>query len=354
MGIKIAKFGETKDGHLVNIYTITNKNGVSASFTDLGGTWVSMTVPDKEGKLADICLGFDMVEEYENNKPHFGAIIGRYANRIAGGKFSLDGKNYQLAVNNDTNSLHSGPDYWHNRIWKVVTFEGAGKDMITFMLNSPDKDQGFDGDARVSVSYMLSDDNSLKLGYDFVSNKKTPVNLTNHAYFNLAGHNAGDIYDQEVMIDANTFLPCDEHAIPTGEIRNVADTPMDFRKYKRIGDDIDANYDAVVQGGGYDHNWVINNYNDNLRLAARAKDSKSKRVMEVYTDLPGVQFYTGNSIEPGTKGKNGSHYSKRSGYCFETQFFPNAINIPEFTQPIVNAFEEFISETVYKFSIEKD
>lgn len=353
MGIKTTEFGRTKDGKPVHLYTLTNKNGVSASFTDLGGTWVSMNVPDRNGKFEDVCLGFDTVEGYENNKPHLGAVIGRYANRIKDGKFSLDGKDYQLEINNGNNSLHSGPDYWHLRMWESGIFEDEGSDMVTFMLRSPDGDQGFEGEARVTVSYVLSDDNSLTISYSFVSDKKTPVNLTNHAYFNLAGHNAEKIYDQEVMIDADAFLPCDENSIPTGEIRAVKGTPMDFRNYKKIGDGIDSDYEALNQAGGYDHNWVINNYDGNLRLVAKAKDEKSGRVMEVYTDLPGVQFYTSNSLKE-TVGKNEAHYGRRSSYCFETQFFPNAVNIPEFIQPVVDELEEFITETVYKFSVEKD
>ena len=353
MGIKETVFGKTNDGQIVHLYTLTNKNGVSASFTDFGGTWVSMNVPDKDGRFEDVCLGFDTVEGYENNKPHLGAIIGRYANRIDGGKFSLDGKEYQLEINNGNNSLHSGTNYWHYRMWDAGIFEDEGSDMVTFMLQSPDGDQGFGGEARVSVSYVLADDNSLTISYSFVCDKKTPVNLTNHAYFNLAGEGSGEIYDQEVMINADAFLPCDENAIPTGEIRSVNGTPMDFREYRRIGDGIDSDYDAIKQGGGYDHNWVINNYDGNLRLAATARDKKSKRVMEVYTDLPGVQFYTSNSLKE-TVGKNEVHYSKRSAYCFETQFFPNAINNPKFIQPVVGELEEFISETVYKFSVEKD
>lgn len=303
MGIKTTEFGKTKDGKIVNLYTLTNKNGVSASFTDLGGTWVSMMVPDKDGKFEDVCLGYDTVAGYENNIPHFGSIIGRYANRIPEGKFTIDGKEFQLALNNGNNALHSGPDYWHDRIWEVGTFEDEDRDMITFMLISPDGDQGFGGEARINVSYVLSDDNALTIGYSFVCDKKTAVNLTNHAYFNLAGQDSKNIYDQEVMIFADSFLPCDENSVPTGEIRKVENTAMDFRKYKKIGKEIDSDYDAVIQGGGYDHNWVIKDYNGELRLAAKAKDENSKRVMEVYTDLPGVQFYTGNYLTEEIVGK---------------------------------------------------
>lgn len=354
MGIKTTEFGKTKDGKIVNLYTLTNKNGVSASFTDLGGTWVSMMVPDKDGKFEDVCLGYDTVAGYENNIPHFGSIIGRYANRIPEGKFTIDGKEFQLALNNGNNALHSGPDYWHDRIWEVGTFEDEDRDMISFMLISPDGDQGFGGEARVNVSYVLSDDNSLTIGYSFVCDKKTAVNLTNHAYFNLAGQDSKNIYDQEVMILADSFLPCDENSVPTGEIRKVENTAMDFRKYKKIGKEIDSDYESVVQGNGFDHNWIIRDYDGNLRLAAKAKDENSKRVMEVYTDLPGVQFYTGNYLTEEIVGKRGVTYPKRSGYCFETQFFPNAVNMPEFIQPVVDELEEFISETVYKFSVERD
>ena len=354
MSITSKEFGITKDGKKVTIYTLKNSNGIEASFIDLGAQWVTMMVPDKDGNFDDVILGYDTVEKYENNKPHFGAPIGRYANRIAGGKFSLNGKKYQLAVNSDTNSLHSGPDLWHNRMWQSEIEESELGSKIIFSLISPDGDQGFEGEAKVSVAYILTEEDAIMIEYNMSCDKDTLCNLTNHCYFNLAGHKNKDILNQEVWIDADVFTPSDSHSIPTGEMRSVKGTPMDFTSMRRIGNDIDSDYECIVQGRGYDHNWVVNKRSENMQLIAKSRDSATGRLMKVYSDLPGVHFYTGNSIQSLSLGKDGAEYPKRSGYCFETQFYPNAINMKDVPQPIVKAGETFHSFTTYKFVVDTD
>lgn len=345
-------FGKTKNGEEITLYTLKNTNGLEAGFIDLGAVWVSMLTPDKDGVFEDVVLGYDHVEAYEKNPPHLGAPIGRYANRIAGGKFTLEGTQYQLEVNFGRNSLHSGKNYWHGRVWEAKLSRSELGEKISFFLESPDQDQGFPGNCKVCVSYTLSEDNSLIIEYHMVSDRTTVCNLTNHAYFNLAGHKSGNILNQEVWIDADYFTPADEHSIPTGEIRSVENTPMDFRGMRRIGADIDSDYECIVLGGGYDHNWVINHPEKGLKLIAKARDFESKRLMKVYSDLPGLQFYTGNFLNDAIPGKEGARYTRRSGYCFETQFFPNAINTPSFAQPVIKAGEEFRSFTIYKFDLD--
>ena len=352
MSIRITEFGTLENGQKADLITLTNRKGLRASFTNFGGSWVSMEVPDRQGKLADVVWGFSDISGYAGKHPHFGAIVGRVANRVDGGRFVLHGKTYQMAVNKGSVALHSGPDYWEKRFWAYSTFEDEHSDMVTFQLNSPHGDQGFPGEARVLVSYVLSDDNALTISYSFMSDQDTPVNLTHHAYFNLAGQDSRSILDQEVWIDADAFLPCDEKAIPTGEIRPVEGTPMDFRSFHAIGERIGEDYDALAQGKGYDHNYVLNHYTRQNRLAAKARDPKSGRVMEVYTDLPGMQLYTGNFLEGNSRGKGGNSYPCRSAFCFETQFFPNALNTPSFEQPVAKGLEEFLTETTYKFLTE--
>lgn len=344
-------FGELPDGRQVTEYTLTNESGVSASFIDLGGTWVSMMVPDLEGQMEDVVLGYDKLEHYMKNPPHFGAPIGRNANRIGGAKFSLNGITYPLAVNNGPNNLHSGPDLYHSRLWEVQVEEEEIGTVISFSLNSPDGDQGYPGNADITVTYTLTPDNSLILNYHMISDADTVANFTNHSYFNLAGHKHGFIMDQRVWIDADGFTITDEVLIPTGEIVPVEGTPMNFRVMKAIGGEIEADYQPLKIAGGYDHNWVLNHPAGEVSLAAKAVDDKSGRVMEVYTDLPGMQFYTANFLIPELPGKGGAVYEKRSAYCFETQYYPDAVNIPSFPSPVLKAGEEYKTTTVYKFSL---
>ena len=351
MAIKVEKFGETSYGMQADLYTLTNENGVSASFTNLGGTWVSMLVPDKKGEMGDVILGYDTMEKYLVNVPHFGAIIGRNANRIGGAAYTLNGESYSLYANNGPNNLHSGPNYYHTRFWEVELDEGDEGSRIVFSLSSPDMDQGFPGNAQITVSYTLTKDNSIAIEYHMLSDADTVVNLTNHCYFNLAGHGSGPVLDQQVWIDADTFTPADEVAIPYGTILPVKGTPMDFTVMKAIGRDIGMDYDQLIMGKGYDHNWVLNHKQGEIGLSAKAFDPVSGRIMEVYTDLPGLQFYTGNFLEDSVDvlGKGGAVYGYRCGFCFETQYYPDSINKPQFPSVVLRAGEAFQSTTIYKF-----
>lgn len=354
MAVKTTKFGEMPDGTQIDLYTLTNDNGLTATFINLGADWVSMLVPDRFGQSADVVLGYDDVDSYLKNPPHFGAPIGRNANRIGKASFSLNGKAYPLVNNNNGNNLHSGPDFYHNRIWEAEASEDEQGSRVAFSLYSPDGDQGFPGNADITVTYTLTPDNALMIQYFMVSDADTVANFTNHAYFNLAGHNAGSILEQEVWIDADHFTPADEVAIPTGEIAPVKDTPMDFTQMKAIGRDIEGEYDQLIKGQGYDHNWVLNHKAGEMALSAKARDPQSGRIMEVHTDLPGIQFYTGNFLDGGLAGKAGANYTQRAGFCFETQYYPDAINKPYFPSPILIAGEEYHTTTIYQFGLDEE
>lgn len=347
-------FGVMENGAEVSRYTLTNENGVSASFTDLGGIWLTMMVPDRDGKLDDVVLGYDTVEKCMSLSGHLGEIVGRNANRIGGAEFTLNGTTYILEANSGKNNLHSGPNYYRDRIWDTEVEESGLGTKITFSLFSPDGDQGYPGNANIAVSYTLTPDNSLKLDYHMVADADTIANFTNHSYFNLAGHKSGLATAQKVWIDADMFTVADNTSIPTGELVPVKGTPMDFTTMKAIEQDIHADYEPLQFGGGYDHNWVLNHPEGEMALSAKAYDEKSGRIMEVYTDLPGVQFYTANFL--GGKdcvGKDNTAYEARSGYCFETQHFPDAINKPEFPSPVLKAGDEYRTTTVYKFLTDK-
>lgn len=353
MAWKKSYFGETPDHLKAELYTLTNSNGVSASFTTLGGVWVSMLVPDKNGTFGDVVLGYDNFDSYLKNQPHFGAPIGRYANRIANAQFTLNGVVYQLEANSGTNNLHSAPDLYHTRIWEAEAEETGLGTRLSFHLHSPHMDQGYPGNADITVSYTLTEEDSLIINYHVICDQDTVVNFTNHSYFNLAGQGSGQIMDQEVWIDADTFTAINDALIPTGEYVLVKGTPMDFKEFKPIGREIDADYEPLNKAGGYDHNWVLNHAPGETALSAMAKDPKSGRVMEVYTDLPGMQFYTANFLNDSLTGKEGASYTRRSAYCFETQYYPNAVNIPEFPSPVLKAGQEALTTTIYKFRVEK-
>ena len=347
-------FGTMENGAEVFRYTLTNEDGVSASFTDLGGIWLTMMAPDRDGRLEDVVLGYDTVEKCMTLPGHLGEIVGRCANRIGGAEFTLNGTTYMLEPNSGRNNLHSGPNYYRDRIWDTEVEESGLGTKITFSLFSPDGDQGYPGNANIAVSYTLTPENSLKLDYHMVADADTVANFTNHSYFNLAGHQSGLAADQKVWIDADTFTIADETSIPTGELVPVKGTPMDFTTMKPIGQDIQADYEPLKFGGGYDHNWVLNHQPGEVALSAKAYDEKSGRIMEVYTDLPGVQFYTANFLGGDhCVGKDQVSYTPRCGYCFETQYFPDAINKPEFPSPVLKAGEEYQTTTIYKFLTDK-
>lgn len=326
------------------MYTFENKNGMVMEVTDFGAVLYSLMVPDKDGNLVDVNLGYATPEAYGKQTSGFGATIGRNGNRIGGAKFTLNGKVYELTPNNNGNNLHSGLDFYQHRMWTV---KETTENSITLSLHSPDGDQGFPGNFDVDVTYTLTDDNELKIDYNGVTDADTVINMTNHSYFNLNGHASGNILEHELWVDADAFTATDDKLIPTGEIRLVEGSPMDFRVKKLVGRDIDADYDALKYAGGYDHNWCLNN-NGEFKKVIEISSDLSGITMEVYTDLPGVQIYAGNFLvsEPG---KSGATYKKRQGICFETQHYPDAINHDNFPSPVVKKGEVYKTTTVYKF-----
>ncbi len=345
--VKQTFFGKMDDGREVSRYTLTNKNGVSASFLDLGAIWSTMLVPDRDGKLADVLLGHETVADCLTSDGHLGEAVGRNANRIGGAEFTLNGKEYKLTANDGPNNLHSGLDFYRNRIW-MAEYK-ADVNTVSFLLESPDKDQGYPGNAWIRVTYTLTDDDEVRIHYEATCDQDTIFNMTNHAYFNLAGHDSGSALSQLVYIDSDAITAVDSVLIPTGENRKVMGTPMDFSDFKPIGRDIEADYDQLKLGGGYDHNWILNHDAGAFSLSAAAIDEKSGRKMEVYTDLPGIQFYTGNFLDGNVSGKGGVKYGKRHGYCFETQYYPNAVNMPGFASPVVKKGDKYDTITSYKF-----
>lgn len=336
-------FGTTARGERSALYTLKNQNGMEIAVSDYGAILVKVLVPDKEGKLRDVVLGYDDVKGYESGTLYFGATVGRVANRIGGGAFELNGKTYALTQNDNQNTLHGGTDYYDKRMWKV---EEADDSHVSLCLHSPDGDQGFPGAVEIHVTYTLTGENEVKIHYHAVPVEDTLLNLTNHSYFNLSGHDSGNVLDQEVMICADAFTRADEESIPTGEILSVEGTPMDFRGRKPIGREIEADYEALKFGQGYDHNWVLNGSGN--RLAAVMYSDQSWIEMKVYTDLPGMQFYTGNFIVQ-EKGKEGTVYGKRQAACFESQYFPDAVHKQQFEGPVVRAGEAYDTTTVYRF-----
>ncbi len=351
--IKRESFGQTKDGKPVELYTITNSHGVEVRAITYGGIVVSLRVPDKNGKLDDVVLGFDKLDGYLDKSPYFGAIVGRYGNRIANGKFSLDGKEYWLAKNNGPNALHGGLKGFDKAIWAAEPFQNEQGKALVFTYTSKDGEEGYPGNLQVKVTYTLTEKNDLIFDYQATTDKATPVNLTEHSYFNLAGEGSGDVLKHELMLNADRFTPVDKTLIPTGELRAVKGTPLDFTTPTAVGARIDDNYEQLVFGGGYDHNFVINRKTDDLRLAARVYEPTSGRVMEVYTTEPGVQFYSGNFLDGTITGKQGHVYKRRYALCLETQHFPDSPNHPEFPSTILRPGRTLHSRTIYKFSTRK-
>lgn len=356
MKITKSDFGKTKAGEQATLFTIENKNGVKVSFTDYGATIVGIFTPDRNGKIEDIALGYDSVNGYAENGTYYGAFIGRNGNRIANAEFSINGTKYTLDKNDRVNNLHGGFKGYNNFFYESEIIEDT-KDEITieFSRLSPDMEQGFPGNLDVTVSYTLTEENELIIEYYAVSDKDTVCNLTNHTFFNLDGQASGSILDTMMYIDADHFTPTDNGLIPTGELRDVTGTPMDFRVAKRIGERIEADYEPLKQGGGYDHNYCLNNSGEDCEFVCEAYSEKSGRKVEVYTDLPGMQLYVGNFIDGKVAGKGGYVYKKREGFCLETQLFPDACHEkPYFKSSIIKAGEAYESATVYKFGIVED
>jgi aldose 1-epimerase len=343
MSIEKQAFGKTEDGISVDLYTLTNANGLKTNIITYGGIVTSLQVPDRNGKFADIVLGCDSVDDYAKRSPFFGAIIGRYANRIAKGKFTLDGVEYKLAVNNGPNHLHGGVKGFDKVVWKAEKMQTDQGPALKLTYRSRDGEEGYPGNLSCTVTYTLSNDNELKVSYEATTDKATVINLTHHSYFNLAGHNSGDVLGHEMQIFADHFIPVDDVQIPTGEIKPVKGTPMDFTKPMAIGSRIKQ------VPGGYDHNYVLNSSDGSLALAASVYEPKSGRVMEIFTTEPGVQFYTANFLDGSIKGK-GAVYNKHAGLCLEMQHFPDSPNKPDFPSVVLRPGEKYTQLTVHKFS----
>lgn len=341
-------FGQTRDGQEAFLYEICNSNGMEIVLTDFGATVVRLLVPDKHGAKRDVVLGYDTLREYEKFWPGcFGAIVGRNCNRIAGAKMEIDGVTYALDPNDHGNTLHSGFDGWNKRIWKVREHT---KDSVTFTLASAHLDQGFPGNLTVDVTYQVTEDNTMRISYHGVPDRKTVINMTNHCYFNLNGQESGDVLGQELMIHASHYTPLQKRGIPSGEIAAVEGTPFDFRTAKLIGRDIHSKDPQVAACDGYDHNFALDKTKEGQELAATAYAEESGIHMEVYTDCPGLQLYTANGLK-GAKGKNGVTYPNYGAFCLEAQYFPNAINEPNFVSPLVDAGETYESSTSYHFFV---
>jgi aldose 1-epimerase len=352
--IEKSAYGKTPDGTEVSLFTLTNAKGMQAQITNFGGIVVSLKVPDKQGKLADVVLGYDSLDGYLENPSYFGAIIGRYGNRIAHGRFELDGKTYTLAKNNGENSLHGGKTGFNKVVWTPRAFESKDGPSLELKYLSKDGEEGYPGDLHVTVTYTLANTNELKIDYAATTDKTTVVNLTNHSYFNLTGTPEKDILEHVLMINADRFTPVDSGLIPTGELKPVAGTPFDFRKPTAVGARIGNDDEQLKLGGGYDHNFVLNSApkRGGLTLAARVLEPGSGRVLEVWTTEPGIQFYTSNFLNGSIKGKGGIAYQKHAALCLETQHFPDSPNHPKFPTTTLKPGEKYHTVTVYKFSAE--
>ncbi len=348
-GVTSAPFGKTQDGKPVTVFTLTNANGMRVRAMTYGAIILSIEVPDRSGKIADVALGFDSLDGYLKDPPYFGAIVGRYGNRIAKGQFTLDGKTYKLATNNGPNHLHGGNKGFDKVLWDGAPLKsGIG---VVFSRTSPDGEEGYPGNLKASVTYTLTDKNELVVDYHATTDKATPVNLTQHSYFNLAGQGSGDILGHELTIDADRYTPVDATLIPTGELAPVQGTPFDFRKATAIGARISQTNEQLKNGNGYDHNWVLNRTGGGLQHAVRLVDPKSGRTLDVATTEPGVQFYSGNFLDGTIKGKGGHVYNFRNGLCLETQHFPDSPSHPKFPSTILRPGQAYTSKTVFTFGV---
>jgi len=339
-------FKTVHHGKTVALYTLRNKNGLVAQITNYGAILVSVFIPDRNGYFADIVQGYDTAAEYiEGNGPYMGAVCGRCANRIGKGKFNLADKGYTLAVNNGPNHLHGGLAGFSKKVWKVLS---SSTDEVLMEYVSPDGEEGYPGNLHVLTAYTLTENNELRIDYTATTDKTTVVNLASHSYFNLAGEGSGDVYHQELMINGKFYTPVDESSLPTGEIRNVKGTTMDFRTFKKIGADIDQENEQIKFGAGYDHNFVLDHRSGTMGLAAVAHDPQSGRMMEVYTTQPGLQFYSANWIDA-EKGKGSKIYRRRWAFCLETQHFADAVNEPHFPTTLLNPGEAYKHSCVHRF-----
>ena len=350
--IKKDPFGKTRSGASVDAYTLTNAHGMEARIMNFGGILLSLRVPDRQGNLDDVVLGYDRLESYFINGPHFGSIIGRYANRIANGKFSLDGADYTLPKNNGPNTLHGGVKGFDKVMWSAESQETPKAVALVLRYTSVDEEEGFPGNLHAKVTYTLTDSDQLSIDYEATTDKATPVNLTSHGYFNLAGQGKGDALAHELTINGDHFTPVDKNLIPTGEFRSVKGTPLDFTKPTPIGARIAVHDEQMELGNGYDHNFVIDRRRAGLELAARVYEPSSGRVMKIYTTEPGVQFYSANFLD-GSTGKQGRAYKKHDAFCLETEHYPDSPNHSAFPSTILRPGQTYHSQTVYEFSTRK-
>lgn len=346
MAVTSSVFGVMPDSKEVKEYTIENRNGVKAVILTLGATLARLYAPDRNGEFKDILLGFDTLEGYLTLWDYQGAVVGPCANRIGGASFTVDGEKFNVTANEKgITCLHSAGEF-NNAVWNAGQ---TGDNEVTFTYRSPDKTNGFPGNTDVSVTYILTDDNALHIKYEAVSDKKTPLNITNHAYFNLKGYDGGTILDHTLKLNCSAFTPVDKDSIPTGEIRNVKGTAFAFTSPTKIGNHIEDDDEQLIFTGGFDHNFCIDGWDKTLQKAAEVYEETSGRTLEVFTDLPGVQFYAGNFLK-GDCGKNGIPMERRSGFCLETQYYPDSVNKPQFPSCIFEPGEKFISETIFKVS----
>ena len=344
-------FGKTSEGREVALFTLANSNGVEIKITNYGGIVVSLKVPDRRGKLADVVLGYDELASYERDKWHFGATVGRYANRIAGGKFRLNGQEYTLACNNGPNHLHGGIRGFEKVVWQVKENPGEERDRLILEYVSEDGEEGYPGRLVARVKFSLNDGNEFRIKYSATTEKDSVVNLTNHSYFNLRGADQGDILLHQLQLNADKFTPVNENLIPTGELRDVNPTPFDFAQPRAIGARINQDDPQLKFGKGYDHNWVLKKKQERgLSFAASLYEPESGRRMELFTTEPGIQFYSGNFLDGSTRGKRGSAYGRHAGLCLETQHFPDSPNHSNFPSTVLKAGERYDSTTVFKFS----
>lgn len=335
----------------IKTFTLTNRRGLKVKISNFGGKIISIVTPDKNGEWADIVLGYDNESEYVSGNPYFGALIGRYGNRIAKGKFSLNGNTHQLTINSRLDSLHGGPTGFHNRIWDAKFIKNPNGESLKLRYVSEDGEEGFPGQLTVEVVYTLTDDNELFIDYQADTDKTTVVNLTNHAFFNLAGEGSGQVMNHELKINAEYFTPVDEGLIPTGEIRSVDGTPFDFRDFHKIGSRIATTDEQIRFGRGYDHNWVLSKKGSTFSLAACVREPDSGRELEVWTTEPGLQFYSGNFLDGSDIGKGGKQYIFRSALCLEAQHFPDSPNHPNFPTTTLHPGEKYTQRTMYKFGL---
>lgn len=343
-------FGETPDGQPVTLYRLTNSHGLVADVISYGATLLGLHMPDRAGRMADIIVGFESLEPFTQAHPYFGALVGRFCNRIAHGRFSLNGKQYQLPCNDKQHHLHGGPDGFHRKIWRTEVLQGADGPALALSLHSPHGDQGYPGDLDLRVVYTLSNSNELSLDYRATSDSDTILNLTNHAYFNLSGED--DIMRHRLQVHGSHYVPTDDQSIPLGHIAAVKGTPLDFREAMLIGARIQSQHEQIRAGRGYDHCWVIDKQPGELALAARVSDPGSGRVLEVLTTQPGIQVYTGNYLDGSLIGKEGRPIGYRAGLCLETQHFPDSPNQPDFPSTVLRTGEVFQEKTVFRLIVE--